>query len=241
MSTGCAANFSTCSRVSSWFRVRLALDRTIALVLMVVLAPVVAVCAWLVRRHDGGPAFIAVPRLGQHGRPIQMWKLRSMRADLPGGMASGVALTGEHDSRITPVGVKLRAYYLDELPQLYNVVRGDMCLLGPRPEAPEFVDLADPEWQAVLAVPPGLAGPTQLIVNDWERDVITTSPDGAAYMDEVVPVKLAIDHWYVRRASPRLDALVAFTLLRRLMPGSDMHVLRDLIRAQVPEASEAHR
>lgn len=222
--------------MSVWFRGRLLLDRALAAALLLVFSPVIAVCMVLVRRHDGGPALISVPRLGRHGLEFRMWKVRSMRAEAPDGMATGLALTGEHDPRMTPIGIKLRAYYLDELPQLYNVVRGEMCLLGPRPEAPEFVDSDDPLWREVLAAPPGIAGPTQLIVNDWERHRITEDPTGHAYVHEVLPVKLAIDAWYLRRSSLRVDALVASTLLRRILPGSEAYTLKKLVHTEVPQS-----
>lgn len=222
--------------MSRWFRARLVIDRLVAALLLVPLAPVMAALAFLIRRHDGGPGLIRVPRVGRAGRPFGMWKLRSMRVDQPGGMASGVRLTGEHDDRITPIGVKLRAYYLDEMPQLLNVVRGEMSLLGPRPEAPEFVDGA-PTWDAVLSVPPGIAGPTQLIVNHWERAVITAEPTGRAYRDDVLPVKLAIDRWYNRSSSPKLDALVAVTLLRRFLPGTGSYTLKKLVHHEVAETA----
>lgn len=221
--------------MSSWFRVRMVLDRVVAAVLLVPLAPVMGVLAFLVRRHDGGPGLIRVPRVGRGGRTFGMWKLRSMRVEQDDGMAAGVRLTGEHDDRITPIGVKLRAYYLDEMPQLLNVVRGEMSLLGPRPEAPEYVD-EGPAWTDVLAVPPGIAGPTQLVVNQWERAVITADPTGTAYEVDVVPVKLAIDRWYVKGSSPKLDTLVAITLLRRFMPGTGSYTLKKLVRREVPES-----
>lgn len=217
-------------------RVRVGLDRVVAAVLLVVLGPLILALALVVRFADRGPGFVAVPRVGRHGRTFTMWKLRSMRADSPDGRAEGISLTSTNDDRITPVGVKLRAYYLDELPQLWNVVKGDMCLLGARPEAPEYVDEANPGWQLVLDAPPGLAGPTQLMVNDWERHLITACGAGSIYTDEVVPVKLAIDGWYVSSSSPRLDALVAMTLFRRFMPGTGANTLKRRIRRDVPES-----
>ena len=187
-------------------------------------------------RHDGGPAFITVERVGRHGRPMRMWKLRSMRAESADGRATGVSLTSAGDDRITPIGAKLRAGHLDELPQLFNVARGEMALLGPRPEAPEYVDATDDDWRAVLAAPPGIAGPTQLAVGDWERDIITAAPDGSAYERDVVPVKVAIDRWYVEQASPGIDALVVVGLARRLA-GRPVGALLERIRAGVPEAA----
>jgi len=222
--------------VSRYLRVRMVLDRLVAAVGLVVLSPVIGVLGWLVHRHDGGPAFITVERVGRHGRPMRMWKLRSMRAESADGRATGVSLTSAGDDRITPIGAKLRAGHLDELPQLFNVVKGEMTLLGPRPEAPEYVDVTDDDWRAVLAAPPGIAGPTQLAVGDWERDIITAAPDGSAYERDVVPVKVAIDRWYVEQASPGIDALVVVGLARRLA-GRPVGALLERIRAGVPDAA----
>ena len=137
--------------------------------------PLIAGLMVAIRLNDGGPTIIAVPRVGRNGRTFGMWKLRSMRAETPDGMAKGVALTTEHDDRITPIGRRMRAWHLDELPQLFNVVRGEMCLLGARPEAPEFVDATDPRWRHVLSAPPcprrafrcGCARPGQAIGCGW--------------------------------------------------------------------------
>ena len=96
--------------------------------------------------------------------------------------------------------------------------------------------MADPRWQLVLSAPPGIAGPTQLMVNDWERHLITACGAGSVYVEEVVPVKLAIDGWYVATSSPRLDTLVLVTLLRRFVPGTGSHTLKKRIRREVPES-----
>ncbi|MDH4076715.1 MAG: sugar transferase [Acidimicrobiia bacterium] len=222
--------------MSSWLRVRVVLDRLVAVVAMLVLAPVVAVLAILVKRHDGGPAFIWVERVGRDFEPFMMLKLRSMRADMPDGRARGPALTAKADERITPVGRRLRSYHLDEIPQLVNVARGDMLLLGPRPEAPEYVDEGEPRWKAVLRVPPGIAGPTQLVVSDWERHLIAADPDGSAYHDVVLPVKLAIDEWYVETMSFARDLEVAVALLKRFLPGNQPTRMRYRVSREVPEA-----
>jgi len=223
--------------MSRWMRARSVLDRVVAAVLLAVLWPFIAVLGLAVRISDRGPAFVGVPRMGRNGRVFTMWKLRSMRAENADGRANGVSLTALHDNRITPIGVRLRAYYLDELPQLWNVVRGEMALLGARPEAPEFIDMADPRWQLVLSAPPGIAGPTQLVVNEWERHLISADRDGRTYVEQVVPVKLAIDGWYLRSATPRLDLIVLGTLLRRFIPGTGSHTLKKLVRSKVPETA----
>ncbi len=225
--------------MSRWLQLRSVADRVVALFVLLLLSPVIAALAVAVRVGDRGRAFVAVPRIGRDGAVFGMWKLRSMRIEQGDGRANGVSLTAAQDDRITPVGRWLRARYLDELPQLWNVVKGEMCLLSARPEAPEFVDLDDPRWRAVLAAPPGMAGPTQLIVNDWEKQVITDDPSGASYTEVVVPVKLAIDGWYLENASPRLDLLVIRSLLGRLTSGGRPERLVQVVREQVPESVAA--
>lgn len=220
-----------------WLRARLVADRVLAAALSVLTAPLVGALAWSVRRHDGHTPLIRVPRVGRDGQVFGMWKIRSMRVDTADGRAAGVSLTSSNDRRITPIGARMRALHLDELPQLYNVALGEMCLLGPRPEAPDFVDLDDPDWRAVLAVPPGIAGPTQLIVGDWERTEIDQDDTGDAYQRVVVPVKLAIDRWYVERATARLDVTVLVALVRQVLPGRDGTRLADVVGAAVPEAA----
>jgi lipopolysaccharide/colanic/teichoic acid biosynthesis glycosyltransferase len=206
---------------SAWLRVRMAfLDQVAAVVLGILSLPLVGVIALAIRREDGKPAFVRVERMGAHQRPFGMWKLRSMRTDRADGHAGGAALTADNDPRITRVGARLRAFHLDELPQLLNVVRGEMLLLGPRPEDPRFVDPGSPEWCTVLEVPPGIAGPTQMIVGDWERHHIADDPEGDAYPTIVVPAKLAIDQWYVTDATPWLDLLTLIALVKRFLPRS---------------------
>jgi lipopolysaccharide/colanic/teichoic acid biosynthesis glycosyltransferase len=223
-----------------WLRARLVVDRAVALVASLLLAPIVVVLAVLIRRHDGGRALIRVERIGRGGRPFRMWKLRSMRAEQADGTAGGARLTGgADDDRITPIGRRLRSYHLDELPQLWNVVAGHMALLGPRPEDAAYVDGNDVRWRPVLAVPPGIAGPTQVIVSDWEREALAGDPDGDRYRSSILPAKLAIDRWYVASASPATDLLVAGTLARRLLPGTESWTLKRRVRKDVPEAAPA--
>ena len=223
--------------MSKWLSIRLIVDRILGGILAVLTAPIVGVLAVLVRRHDGESPLITVPRVGVNGRIFGMWKIRSMRVDTAEGHASGLSLTSTNDQRITPIGARMRSLHLDELPQLYNVARGEMCLLGPRPEAPDFVDLDNPVWQQVLTSPPGIAGPTQLIVGDWERSEIDKDTTGDAYQRVVVPVKLAIDRWYLMNASVRLDLLVVTSLLRHVLPGGESKRLQEVVGSSVPESS----
>jgi lipopolysaccharide/colanic/teichoic acid biosynthesis glycosyltransferase len=154
--------------MSRWLPVRWWIDRLVAAVLQVALVPVLAAVGAAVRRGDGGPALVRVPRVGRDNRPFGMWKVRTMVANGPGGLAGGPPITSGDDDRLTPVGRRLRHYRLDEPPQLLNVAAGEMAMIGPRPETPTLVDVGDPAWRRVLAAKPGIAGPTQLIVHDWE-------------------------------------------------------------------------
>lgn len=226
-------------QVSNWLRCRQHLDRVLAVVIGLLVSPVVVVLGVLVRLEDGGPAFITVPRVGRGGTVFPMWKIRSMRVETPEGRATGASLTASADRRVTRVGRLLRAGHLDELTQLYNVARGEMCLLGPRPEAPDFVDLEDAGWRSALAAAPGIAGPTQLIVGEWELTQIDVDDHGAAYRDVVVPVKVAIDGWYVRSASPLLDLLVLRSLVGSVLTGRDPATLRRRVERHVPRAAIA--
>jgi lipopolysaccharide/colanic/teichoic acid biosynthesis glycosyltransferase len=226
------------ARSSSWLRFRSAyLDRAAAALALVAAAPVLAVLAALVRWRDGPPSLIKLQRVGAGGAPFDMWKLRTMRAVEVGGAAGGAAITAGNDPRITPTGAWLRRWRLDEVPQLVNVVRGEMALFGPRPETPALVDLADPGWQAVLGAPPGIAGATQLTVEAWEAASLHGEPHEDRYREEILPVKLAIDRWYVERATARIDLAVLTSMVERFLLGRADTRVQALVRRQVPAAA----
>jgi len=222
---------------SRWLRFRTAvIDRLVALVLAPILAPAIAVLGWKVKQGDGGPSLIGLPRIGTAGRPFAMWKLRSMRAERSDGAATGAVVTAADDDRITPIGATMRRWRLDELPQVWNVLRGDMGLLGPRPETPSMVDVDDPRWRAVCAVRPGISGPTQLVVEQWEAAVMDAESAADRYRDEILPVKLAIDRWYVEHATPATDVQVVCSMVERFALGRDETWIERVVRSQVPEA-----
>lgn len=205
--------------MTRWLRFRWALDRAIALPLALVCAPVIGLLTVVIRRHDGGPAIVRLTRVGQHGREFQILKLRTMRATEAGGLAGGPPITYADDERVTPTGRWLRRFRLDELPQLLNVIRGEMALIGPRPETPEYVDPTEPRWRAVLEARPGIAGPTQLVVHAWESEHLSAGRGIDIYGDSALPLKLSVDQWYVLRASPLLDVLVVIALAEQFALG----------------------
>jgi lipopolysaccharide/colanic/teichoic acid biosynthesis glycosyltransferase len=184
-----------------------------ALAFLVVSAPVILLSALLVKLTSPGPVFYSQTRVGKKGRPYQIYKLRTMYHNCEKG--SGPRWSTPGDPRITPLGRFLRRTHLDELPQLWNVVRGDMCLIGPRPERPEFIPRlakALPHYTDRLLVKPGMTGLAQVqLPADTDLDSVRR--------------KLAYDLYYVRHVSPWLDLSILFgTLLyllglpTRLMP-----------------------
>jgi len=169
-------------------------DFAVALAGLVVAAPVLAFCAWRVRRGSPGPAFFSQDRIGRDGRRFRMYKLRTMRSDAD---LYAVAPKDGEDPRITPTGRWLRSTSLDELPQLLNVLKGEMSFVGPRPEMPFIVDSYD-EWQRRrLSVLPGITGLWQIL----------------GRKDLPMHQNLQYDFYYIRNRSLSLDASI---LLRTL-------------------------
>ncbi len=153
---------------------------------LLLLSPLLLMIAVAVRLSSRGPILFRQERVGRGGRPFVMLKFRSMRMH-----AGGAQITRSGDPRITAVGRLLRKTKLDELPELWNVLRGDMSLVGPRPEVPRFVDLGDPSWQTVLAVRPGLTDPVTLSLRNEEELLAKASGDPEEYYRNVLqPRKL---------------------------------------------------
>ena len=227
--------------MTGWLRARTAVDRALAVALAVVAGPVVGVLAIVIRCYDGKPSLVRLTRVGQAGKHFDMWKLRTMRVDGAAGQAGGAPIASRDDERVTPVGRRLRRWRLDELPQLFNVVSGEMALLGPRPETPEYVDLADDRWQRVLQARPGIAGPTQLAIHEVEAEAIRTEDGEDLYLDVILPAKLRIDYWYVEQASPFIDLLVVVSLVQRFLLRRDVLILDAVIRRHVVDVASVRR
>jgi lipopolysaccharide/colanic/teichoic acid biosynthesis glycosyltransferase len=162
--------------------------------------PLLGLLALAIRLESPGPAVYSAVRIGEGGVGFRCHKLRTMGRDA----AAGPAITGQEDPRVTRLGRALRRLRLDELPQLWNVARGEMRLVGPRPEAPPFVDLDDPLRREVLTVRPGLTGLAQLFFADEARELDGPDPE-ATYRSRILPRKLRLDAAYVRHRAVGLD------------------------------------
>lgn len=161
-----------------------AFDRLFALLAIVVLLPLMLPICALVRWTMGPPVLFRQTRVGLGGTPFQIIKFRSMKNE------PGPQLTSSGDPRITRLGRFLRRWKLDELPELWNVVRGEMALVGPRPEVPPYVDLADPNWVEVLAIRPGLTHPVTLSLHNEESLLAKADDPDHFYRNVLLPEKL---------------------------------------------------
>lgn len=169
-------------------------DRGMALIGLLVLWPVLIVVAILIKvKMPGGPAIFKQKRVGLHGDLFTMYKFRSMTVSHGG---SSVSVAGE--SRITPLGATLRKYKLDELPELWNVLIGDMSFVGPRPDVPGYADMLEGEERLILELRPGITGPASLKYRN-EEELLAQVEDPQRYNDEVIyPDKVRINLEYYR-------------------------------------------
>ncbi|WP_296928749.1 sugar transferase [Porphyromonas sp.] len=176
-------------------------DRIMSLVGLIILSPVLLVVAILIRvKMPGGPVLFKQKRVGKEGKLFTMVKFRSMSVAHGG---SSVSVAGE--SRITPLGAKLRKYKLDELPELWNVFIGDMSFVGPRPDVPGYADKLVGEDRVILKLRPGITGPASLKYRD-EETLLATVEDPIRYNDEVIfPDKVRINKEYYYNWSFWLD------------------------------------
>lgn len=191
-------------------------DIAFALVLLVLLSPLLVLFALAVAFTSSGGAFFQQQRVGKGGEPFALLKFRSMR---PGSEAKGQLTIGGRDPRITGVGYFLRKTKLDELPQLWNVLVGDMSVVGPRPEVPRYVALYTPEQRAVLSVRPGITGMASLDYIDENELLAKASDPEKAYIEEVMPAKLALDLRYVREHNAALDLRIIAVTIGKVFGG----------------------
>lgn len=193
-------------------------DRFFALLGIVILSPVMLVVAVLVRVKIGKPVLFRQERVGKDGKLFTIWKFRTMVDENEG---SSVCVAG--DERILPLGVKLRRYKLDELPQLWNVLKGDMSFVGPRPDVPGYADKLEGDDREVLQLRPGITGPATLKYRD-EEELLATVNNPQEYNDTVIfPDKVRINRYYLHHYSFWTDIKILFATVlgKRMMYGGE--------------------
>ena len=183
------------------------LDILCSFCVLVLLLPVWLVVALLIVLESRGGVFYVQKRVGKDNRDFNLYKFRTMRPDSD---SKGLLTVGARDSRITRVGYFLRKYKIDEFPQLLNILKGDMSIVGPRPEVRKYVDLYTPEQMRVLSVRPGLTDYASIrYVN--ENEVLAASDDPErTYIEEVMPAKLALNLQYIDNQSLKEDFKLIF-------------------------------
>jgi lipopolysaccharide/colanic/teichoic acid biosynthesis glycosyltransferase len=191
--------------------IRSLLDRSAALVLLLVFSPILLIVAILVKLTSRGPIFFRQDRVGRGNRIFRIVKFRTM---LNNAEKLGPQVTSADDERMTRLGRVLRATKLDEYPQLWNVLVGDMSLVGPRPQVPRYVNQFDPDDRAIiLSVLPGITGPTAIKFRHEERILEGRPNREQFYVDVLLPIKCKIDVEYVRTRSLLGDTVVLFQTL----------------------------
>lgn len=187
-----------------------------SLIGLILISLILLVIAILIKKEDGGPIFYRGARVGRFGKPFRIFKFRTMvmNAEKLGGPS-----TADDDPRITKIGKFIRKFKLDELPQLLNVLKGEMSIVGPRPEVQMYVDMFTEEEKAILSVRPGITDWAS-IWNPDEGAILEGSPDPErTYMEKIRPEKIRLQLKYVRERSLLVDMKIILktleTVLRR--------------------------
>ena len=180
------------------------IDILLAVIGLVFIWPILFVCAVAVKLSSPGPVLYLGKRTGRYGVPFKIFKFRSMREDAE---RTGGTTTGKNDTRITSVGKVLRKYKLDELPQLFNVLRGEMSFVGPRPEVAEYTEMYSVEEQEILSVRPGITDLSSLTFSDLQSHVGSENPD-EAFRRYVLPQKNRLRLKYAREHTISMDFII---------------------------------
>jgi lipopolysaccharide/colanic/teichoic acid biosynthesis glycosyltransferase len=180
---------------------------------VVLLAPLLALLALLVKAEDGGPVLFTQERIGYRGRRFRIWKFRTMVTDAE---ARGLPLTVGRDPRVTRIGAWLRRLKLDELPQLFNVLFGDMSLVGPRPDVPRYVALYRAPERRVLELVPGMTDEAALLFLDEDARLAAAPDPEWYYLTEIAPEKIRLSLAYAARATVWSDLRVILATVRHL-------------------------
>jgi lipopolysaccharide/colanic/teichoic acid biosynthesis glycosyltransferase len=187
---------------------------------LLVLSPLMLLIAALIKAEDGGSVFFKQERIGRGGRPFRMWKFRTM---VPYATALGPPLTAAGDSRITRVGQWLRDHKLDELPQLFNVMRGEMTMVGPRPEVSKYVDMYTAEQRNVLELDPGITDRASILFADEGALLAEHAEPERFYIERVISEKIRVNLEYADKATPLSDLRVVLETIGRVVPRSHAH------------------
>lgn len=182
-------------------------DIVVSFVGLVILSPLFLILAIAIARDSKGPVFFKQTRVGRNGVPFKIYKFRTMIEDAE---AKGMQLTVGNDSRITEVGAFLRKTKIDELPQLINVLKGEMSFVGPRPEVPKYVELYTEDQRQVLMVRPGITDLASIEYRNESDLLASTDNPEKIYVEQIMPKKLDLNMRYIERISFVTDIGIIF-------------------------------
>lgn len=194
-------------------------DFFISLAGLLVLLPLILFLAFIITFYDTGPIFFFQERIGKDFKKFKLFKFRTMVVNAD---KMGAAVTKGEDPRITPIGRFLRQYKLDELPQLINVLKGDMSLVGPRPEVEQYVVLFKKEYERILSIKPGITDYAALAYRDEEKILNNYEDADKGYVKEVLPAKIALYEKYLREICFSTDLKIIFKTLWRIVAASQV-------------------
>lgn len=195
-------------------------DKIMSFIGLILLSPIFIFVSLLSKRKmPDGPVIFKQERVGQYGRLFTVYKFRTMTASQNG---SSVSVAGE--SRITPLGAKLRKYKIDELPELWNVLKGDMSFVGPRPDVPGYADKLEGDDREILRLKPGITGPASLKYRN-EEELLARVENPQEYNDKVIyPDKVRINRYYLHNYSflKDMQMIICTVLGRKMMYGGEL-------------------
>jgi len=202
------------------------LDTLLATTGLILLSPLLGFLACCIKLTSRGPVFFRQVRVGKNGRPFQILKFRSMVMQ---SLNTDVMITVAGDLRVTTLGRVLRRYKFDELPQLWNVIRGEMSLVGPRPELPIYVSRYTPDQRIVLCVRPGITDPASLAYRHEEEILADQSDPEQFYRTNILPDKLARNRAYLQQITFRNDTrIILRTISSSFLPAEKTGIRRAL-------------
>jgi len=181
---------------------------------LIILSPLLILISILIFFNSGFKVFYFQNRVGQGGKDFKLFKFRTMYL---GADKKGLLTIGGRDPRVTPVGYYLRKYKLDELPQLLNVLIGNMSLVGPRPEVRKYVEMYNPEQQGVLSVKPGITDYASIVFSN-ENELLSRADDPEFYyINEIMPQKLRLNLQYIKDQSFFTDVKIIFKTIAKIL------------------------
>lgn len=192
------------------------LDVTLSVLVLLLLSPLFIIISVIIACESRGGIIYTQIRVGRYNKDFKLLKFRTMYT---GADQKGLITVGEHDARITPFGYFLRKSKMDEFPQLINIIKGDMSIVGPRPEVRHYVDMYTEEQMKVLSVRPGLTDYASLVYIDENKLLENQEDPEEFYIHEMMPRKLELNLKYIEQQSLKTDAVLIFKTLRAIVSG----------------------